>query len=277
MKLLLRATLASILALTVSGCSLDKLANIEPTKWERQQFEREMMQSLRRAANTPGIDNGSTIIVTSKGDTLVSPTDSTLAASQIRTVYVDLRPQYPPHAISGKVVDMVGIFSAIGVIAAMILLILLGVFVVVIRRQHGRNKLIARAITDGYQLPEAFFTGVPSPAQVTVVNEAAPSASCTAHGPQAEAIPESPASFTTDVPPCPPPMPDPAFIRKMAGGNDTKRIKDLTNGLIMIGLGLVLFLAFAAGSHPEVGLFSGGILVVFGGAKLLTLYLSKKL
>ena len=170
MKSLLRIAAAALLAVTFTGCSLNELAKIEPADWERNQFEQRVSRSLARAASAPGIDNGSTIIVTSKGDTLLAPTDSTLASSQVRTVYVDVHTTYP-HAISSRVVDMVGIFSAIGVIAAMVLLILLGVFVVVIRRQHGRNKLISRAIAEGYQLPESFFTGVPASPQVTVVNE----------------------------------------------------------------------------------------------------------
>lgn len=272
MKSLLRIAAAALLAVTFTGCSLNELAKIEPADWERNQFEQRVSRSLARAASAPGIDNGSTIIVTSKGDTLLAPTDSTLASSQVRTVYVDVHTTYP-HAISSRVVDIVGIFSAIGVIAAMVLLILLGVFVVVIRRQHGRNKLISRAIAEGYQLPESFFTGVPASPQVTVVNETVRETVRECHEDR-DVQPDSQPCET--VPPAPP-VPDPQYIKRVAGTPATPRVKELSRSFILLGLGIVIFLAFAAGRNAEVGLFIGGILAVFGGAKLLTLYLSKRL
>lgn len=279
MKSLLRIAAAALLAVTFTGCSLNELAKVEPADWERKQFEQRVSRSLARAASAPGIDNGSTIIVTSEGDTLLAPADSTLASSQVRTVYVDVHTTYP-HTISGRVLDMVGIFSAIGVIAAMVLLILLGVFVVVIRRQHGRNKLISRAIAEGYQLPESFFTGMPASPQVTVVNEAVRETVRETVRESHESQDEPSDSRQCDtVPPVPPipPIPDPRYIKKVAGTPATPRVKELSRAFILLGLGIVIFLAFAAGHNAEVGLFIGGILAVFGGAKLLTLYLSNRL
>lgn len=277
MKSLLRIAAAALLAVTFTGCSLNELAKVEPADWERKQFEQRVSRSLARAASAPGIDNGSTIIVTSEGDTLLAPADSTLASSQVRTVYVDVHTTYP-QTISGRVLDVVSIFSAIGVIAGMVLLILLGVFVVVIRRQHGRNKLISRAIAEGYQLPESFFTGVPASPQVTVVNETV--RETVSEGNECRDAAAAADSRQCDtVPPVPPipHIPDPRYIKKVAGTPATPRVKELSRAFILLGLGIVIFLAFAAGHNAEVGLFIGGILAVFGGAKLLTLYLSNRL
>ncbi len=159
--------------------------------------------------HAPGIDNGSTIVVTSDGDTLIAPVDTTLQASRIRTVYVEIpAPEYP-HRISTRAIEIFTILSVISFVGGGILLILFGVFVIVIRRQHSRNKAINHAIDEHYELPEAFFTGSPAAPPVTInhINTTA--------SPASSATPTS-APGGPDVPPKPPqasPAPAPTSSR----------------------------------------------------------------
>ena len=169
MRILFKIITPVLLVLATTGCSLRDLADaVEPASWEKQKFEREVSKAVRRAVNTPGIDNGSTIVVTMSGDTLIAPTDSIPATSQLRTVYVDIQSPTYPSGISGRTLEIAGVIAIISVVAGIIVLILLGVFIVIFRRQHGRNKAINHAIDQNYDLPESFFTGVPASPAITI-------------------------------------------------------------------------------------------------------------
>ncbi len=188
---LFRSLIAPLLmALLLTGCSISDLYEVEPSHWDKKAFERSITASVKKAVHAPGIDNGSTIVVTSDGDTLIAPVDTTLQASRIRTVYVEIpAPEYP-HRISTRAIEIFTILSVISFVGGGILLILFGVFVIVIRRQHSRNKAINHAIDEHYELPEAFFTGSPAAPPVTInhINTTA--------SPASSATP-LPASFTS--------------------------------------------------------------------------------
>ncbi|MCM1028903.1 MAG: hypothetical protein NC342_07990 [Pseudoflavonifractor sp.] len=278
MKFLITFISSMLLLLTMAGCSLDSLSQIEPSYGERHNFEAEVSRAVRRAVHTPGIDNGSTIIVTSKGDTLVAPTDSTLRAADIRTVYVTIESPVYPKRISRSALEMITIASVIAAIALFIFLILLGVFIIVIRRQHGRNKAINHAIDQGYELPEAFFTGAPKAPAVTVNQVVAE--------PATEACASEPAQ--PSVGECPPPPPSAnervfdtdavkdAF-RSATKVSAVPSLRDLRNGVILIGFGIVLFLFLAITHAAGAGFLAGGSLAVLGIAKLLTYFFTKRL
>ena len=130
MRILFKIITTVLLVLATTGCSLRDLADaVEPASWEKKQFEREVSKAVRRAVNTPGIDNGSTIVVTMSGDTLIAPTDSIPATSQLRTVYVDIQSPTYPSGISGRTLEIAGVIAIISVVAGIIVLILLGVFI----------------------------------------------------------------------------------------------------------------------------------------------------
>ncbi len=212
----------------------------------------------------PGIDNGSTIVVDSHGDTLISATDSTIT----RTVYVDIQSPAYPKGISGKNMEILTIIYVIGIIGAIILLILICVLVYTLRRQHNRNKSINNAIEHDYQLPEAFFTGSPAAPQVTInqITQTAPVII------DDNGQPVNPEVSTTTA--------DADSVRnalrsvnKACGQMPGK---DLRNGFILVGIGLMLFLAFAAGHNASVGFFAGGSLVVLGVAKFIPYLFNKR-
>ncbi len=266
--------LACLLVATVlTGCHLSDLAQAEPDGWERRKFERSVAESVRRAVRTPGIDNGSTIIVTSSGDTLVAPSDSTLLHDNIRTVYIDIESPKYPSGLTNSSMNLIEGVVVTSVIGIFILVIIIGIFVIVVNRQHGRNRLIRRAIDQDYTLPEAFFTGSPMAPDVTVNQIISP---------------ESPSAPDTETErqSCPPPPPASGInlgavkdaVKEVTGMKAASSpLRDLRNGFILVGIGLVVFISFAVGDKPALGFFVGGILAVLGAAKIFTYFFGRKL
>ena len=267
MKKLIVILVAFLTVTIITGCNLtETMANAEPTSWEKRDFEHTVKQSVRRAVQQPGIDNGSTIVVDSHGDTLISATDSTIT----RTVYVDIQSPAYPKGISGKNMEILIIIYVIGIIGAIILLILICVLVYTLRRQHNRNKSINNAIEHDYQLPEAFFTGSPAAPQVTI-NQITQTAPVIIDDNGQPVNSETTTSSTTA---------DSDSVRSAlrsvnrACGQMTG--KDIRNGFILVGIGLMVFIAFAAGHSPEIGFFIGGSLVVLGLAKFIPYLFNKR-
>ena len=267
MKKLIVILVAFLTVTIITGCNLtETMANAEPASWEKRDFEHSVKQSVRRAVQQPGIDNGSTIVVDSHGDTLISATDSTIA----RTVYVDIQSPAYPKGISGKNMEILTIIYVIGIIGAIILLILICVLVYTLRRQHNRNKSINNAIEHDYQLPEAFFTGSPAAPQVTI-NQITQTAPVIIDDNGQPVNSETTTSSTTA---------DSDSVRSAlrsvnrACGQMTG--KDIRNGFILVGIGLMVFIAFAAGHSPEIGFFIGGSLVVLGLAKFIPYLFNKR-
>lgn len=269
--------LASLFAAQfLTGCGLNDLTQAEPDQWERNQFERSVAKSVRKAVNMPGIDNGSTLIITSHGDTLLAPVDTVFLRADLRTVYVDIQSPEYPKGMTSRAMNFIEGVTVTAVISGMILLILLGIFIIVVRRQHGRNSLIKRAIEHGYTLPESFYTGVSKAPDVTVNQIITP------EGSQAPA--QGGVSDGGDCPPPPPSTPStPSPGINIAAVKDAVKeaaglkasatpLRDLRNGMIMVGIGLIIFISFAIGDNPAFGFFVGGILAVLGGAKIFTYY-----
>lgn len=272
MKKLLHIITVVILALTGTSCVFDRLPIVDPYSWEKEEFKESVSRAVRTAVHRPGIDNGTTIVVTSNGDTLIAPTDTTFAASSLRTVYVEIQsPQYP-KGLTHRAVELYSAVSLVAGIAVLVLLILIGIFIVVIRRQHARNKAIYRAIAEHYDLPESFFTHVPKAAPITV-NQTIQTASRTV---VSEGPGDEPPTFTVEetIPVVEKETIESSF--KAAGKACSEMpAKELRNGFILCGLGVFSFLAFAAGDSPALGFLVGGALIVFGVARFIP-YLFKK-
>ena len=267
MQKLIVILVAFLTVTIITGCNLtETMANAEPASWEKRDFEHSVKQSVRRAVQQPGIDNGSTIVVDSHGDTLISATDSTIT----RTVYVDIQSPAYPKGISGKNMEILTIIYVIGIIGAIILLILICVLVYTLRRQHNRNKSINNAIEHDYQLPEAFFTGSPAAPQVTI-NQITQTAPVIIDDNGQPVNPE--VSTTTTTADADSVRNALRSVNKACGQMPGK---DLRNGFILVGIGLMLFLAFAAGHNASVGFFAGGSLVVLGVAKFIPYLFNKR-
>ena len=277
MRILFKIITSIVLVLATTGCSLRDLTEVEPTSWEKQQFEREVSKAVRRAVNTPGIDNGSTIVVTMSGDTLIAPTDSTLTASQLRTVYVDIQSPTYPSGITQHTLEIASIIAVISVIAGIIVLILLGVFIVIFRRQHGRNKAINHAIDQNYDLPESFFTGVPSSPAITINqlkeihhNGANNDGQDGTQQDSPDSTPETEAP-TVDV------TSIRDAIKSIGSITDPQSFKSLRTGLMLVGFGVIAFLFFMCVHSNAMAVLCGGSLALLGGAKLLTFFFAKRI
>lgn len=289
MKYIFHALIAVMLSLVATACSISEFAEIEPTGWEKRQFEENIARSVRKAVHTPGIDNGSTIIVTTTGDTLVTPTDSVFAAAPLRTVYVDIQSPVYPKKYSSRSIEVLTIIGVTGSICVAVLLILLGIFIVIVRRQHGRNKIINHAIADNYNLPESYFTGQPQQAPVTINNITSyiprPAAGQPDSGNQQSGTPGATAGTpgTAQEPPCYNSGAEPVdasnvndFLRNLGINDSPVRLKKFRNAVVIIGLGFIFFFTCAAVDNPGLGFFVGGILALLGAAQLLTLFLGRK-
>ena len=278
MRILFKIITSIVLVLATTGCSLRDLADaVEPTSWEKQQFEREVSKAVRRAVNSPGIDNGSTIVVTMSGDTLIAPTDSIPATSQLRTVYIDIQSPTYPSGISEHTLEIASMIAVISVIAGIIVLILLGVFIVIFRRQHGRNKAINHAIDQNYDLPESFFTGVPSSPAITINqlkeihhNGANNDGQDGTQQDLQDCTPDTTVS-TVDV------TSIRDAIKSIGNITDPQSFKDLRMGLMLVGFGVIAFLFFLCAHIEAMAVLCGGSLALLGGAKLLTFFFVKRI
>lgn len=278
MRILFKIITTVLLVLATTGCSLRDLADaVEPASWEKKQFEREVSKAVRRAVNTPGIDNGSTIVVTMSGDTLIAPTDSIPATSQLRTVYVDIQSPTYPSGISGRTLEIAGVIAIISVVAGIIVLILLGVFIVIFRRQHGRNKAINHAIDQNYDLPESFFTGVPASPAITINQLKEIHHNAANNDGQDDVQQDSPDS----TPEAETPTVDVTSIRdaiKSIGSiTDPQSFKSLRTGLMLVGFGVIAFLFFMCVDSHAMAVLCGGSLALLGGAKLLTFFFARRI
>ena len=165
MKKLIGILVAFLTVTLLTGCNISEaLNNVEPTSWEKHEFEKSVRLAVRKAVQQPGIDNGSTLVVDTKGDTLIVARDSVTT----RTVYLDIQSPAYPKGVSNKTLKVVAAIGIIATIGVILLLILVCVLIYTLRRQHNRNKSINNAIDHNYQLPEAFFTGTPAAPQVTI-------------------------------------------------------------------------------------------------------------
>lgn len=268
MKTILNTLLLWLLTVSLAGCSFGRVSVVEPTNWQKNEFEKSVRNSIRKAVQAPGIDNGSTIIVTSQGDTLIAPVDSTMRAVPNRTVYVEIQSPEYPRGVSQHFVEMITITALVAAIFLIILIIMIMVFLTVIRRQGSRNKLISKAIDSNYPLPESFYTGQPKSAAIKVTQLFTKNKEN-----QKENIAEP------ETPPAEEKIFENGFkesIKTLTPDSEGK-IKQLRSSFIMIGLGIIIFISFASGGVPQVGFFIGGTIFVFGIAKLLTYYLTNRL
>lgn len=278
MKTLLRMFLLVVILGNMTAC--DMYSNIEPDHWQKEQFMRQVRKSVRKAIQAPGVDNGSTLLVTVDGDTLLMPADSALRAMPVRTVYVEIEPPTFPKVVSSHAVKMFTALTVIGLICFTILIILIGVFITVWRRQASRTRAVTAAINDSYQLPEAFYTGVPSAAPVSITQYvtsdgavSATTAPAPGAAPGAEPAPDPVAGDAADA--------IRSGIRKAVSGlgapDSARRAKQLYVSFILVGIGFMLFLAFASNGNEGFGFFAGGSIFVIGVAKLLSLFMTKRM
>lgn len=277
MKSLLYSLAFLLLTAVMTGCTIDQLNSVEPSNWQKHEFEKSVRDAVRKAVQSPGIDNGTTLVVTSAGDTLIAPLDSVMRATPNRTVYVEIQSPEYPRGLSSNTLELFTVTGVVIMICIIILIVILMVFITVLRRQGSRSKIISKAIDSSYPLPESFYTGQPKPATVKVTQLFQRKIRETVAGDNATVTVEKEGSETVREEEK---VMDENLKEGLSLTSDyatPDKIKNLRNSFILIGLGIVLFISFAAGGNPDVGFFVGGTCLVIGASKLLTYYLSKKL
>lgn len=245
--------------------SCTELPSVEPSQSEIRDFQRQVRKSMIKAVQSPGIDNGSLLVVTVDGDTLIAPKDSLKAATPTTTIYMDLLPpRMPKVGMSRKTLELIMVLSIVGMICMVVLIVVIGVFRVMLARQRQRNKIISEALEAGVELPESFYTGQQSQGTInyTIINGEASAGDPVA--PDAQPLNQ---------------IPTPQIMEKKVGlpGRTDDNVRQIRQGIILIGVGLILGLGFAAADAAPVGIIAGGCMVVVGIAKLTTIYLSNKL
>lgn len=250
--------------------------DLEPSEWDKKGFKREVRQAMREAVNSPGIDNGSTLVVTMEGDTLLAPKDSISLLAPSRTVYVDIEsPSFPMGRVSEQKMKIMIIASGIGIVALIVALVFLGIFVTIWRRQSLRNKVLNEAIVNGYELPESYFTGSPAHPSIQYISREREVCKDIMEGEPGNNTDDSEKGFETV---------NEEFregIRKKIKGvisiAPEDNLRNLRNGFILAGIGVVLLWGLSIGGADVAGIIAGGSLMIIGMSKVLTVYFSKRL
>lgn len=261
----------SVLAVFTS-CDTGYLTEVEPDHWQKAQFQKQVTKALRQAAQSPGITDGTTLIVSMTGDTLLAPADSAMRVKPARTVYVELQSPEYPKTVSSKALAIFTTAGIVGLIIIVILIIIFGVFITVWRRQRGRNRTVSEAITNNYTLPESFYTGQPSQGPVTIYNNIVRTGSKNTTTPDDEST-----DNTTQRPPVSN-MTDTDTLRDiMKLPSDQSQLKQLRLTFCLIGIGIFIFLGLAASGEAPAGFIFGGIPLVIGVSRLLSNIFIKRL
>lgn len=274
MKKILNAILIALTVVIISGC--DRLVVVGPDSYERNNFERQVRNSVRKAVQSPGVANGSTLIVSAKGDTLVAPTDSLLLANPTRIVYVDIASPEYPKGVTRNTFEGMMVAIALVSVCALIIIVILGAMFIVNRRNSARNRIISQSLDSGVQLPESFYTGVPTAPEINVTQNitraaAEPSAQAAATAAPAQEAPAATPGISEA---------EADAIASLNGILKTPMTKKTTSSLatniMLVGIGIVIFYAFAVGDAPAVGIFIGGIMAIVGLSRLISLYIARR-
>lgn len=250
--------------------------DLEPADWQKDHFKREVRHAMKDAVNAPGIDNGSTLIVSLEGDTILAPCDSLMAANPSRTVYVEvISPDYPKGRLTERKIEMLTVAGLVGVVVLAVLLVLLGVFITIWRRQAARNSILEEAVAKGYQLPESYFTGSPSQPTINymVVKDGQ---TVKVEKGNDEGVSDSglPPKYVQDC------EHDSDFrntVNNICKVGSAERLRQFRNGFVIAGIGLMVFIGFCVGGAEPVGIVAGGTLIVIGLSKIITVFISKRL
>lgn len=267
-------TLAGVMMFSsLTSCST---FDLEPTDWQKDNFKHEVRLAMKNAVNAPGIDNGSTLIVSLEGDTILAPRDSLMAANPSRTVYVEvISPDYPKGRLTDRKIEMLTVASLVGVVVLVVLLVLLGVFVTIWRRQSARNSILEEAVAKGYQLPESYFTGSPSQPTINyMVVKDGQTIRDEKGNDEGASYSEMPPKYPQDN------EADSDFrntVNNICKVGSAERISQFRNGFVISGIGLMVFIGFCVGGVEPVGIIAGGTLIVIGLSKIITVFISKRL
>lgn len=204
------------------------------------------------------------VVIGENKDTLLQySSDTILGAERASTIIINKFEKLPgaidditPIDISANELEKEQIYArtvAIAIIApcATIFLVIIAVFIFLLYKNREKNRLIAKAIENNYQLPDSFYCG-----SATNIYESKESGRTYNSTPQTDREGQQ-------LPPLPniPPAPVNLFEKNQ-----------FTNGVTLTIVGLMIFLFFVCLGVSFVGFLAGGIPMAIGLSRIATFY-----
>lgn len=199
------------------------------------------------------------LVVSQTGDTVVAyMPDSVAEGTAVRkiTVRVDEAKEDIRPYIADKQRQLIMSLSAIIIPCVTILLIAAAVMIFIFVRNRNRNALIEKAIENGYELPESFYSGQNT---TRVIYQNAPVQPQDPTNPidqQQQTSPNGAApSFMPPIPPTPP-----------------ANSKNLQSGIQLAVIGFCVLIFFLIVDAPSVAILAGGIPLLLGLGRIASWY-----
>lgn len=181
---------------------------------------------------------------------LMAAVDKNIEALRLQEAKIELAQQ---KTVS-RIVTVAIFFPCLAIV-----LIVVAVLIFLLKRYRTRSAIIEKAIENGYDLPDSFFSGNPA-SHVTynytvVTSEDKKAQTDSAGNGEAENVPPIP-----NIPPFP----------------ESPRVKDdFRKSMIWCGVGIVIIFFFLVAGAPEAAVICGGIPLLIGGARLATFFYFK--
>lgn len=248
------------LVLTLAVVSLVTSCIYIPDNIDTEEFEQKIsevqirtIEGIRDALDQP------LLVVSQTGDTVVSyMPDSVAEGTAVRkiTVRVDEpRPDIRPRIAEGQQ-RLYIVLTVVIIPCVTILLIAIAIMIFISARNRSRNDIISKAIENGYELPESFFSGQ----NITrVIYENAPAQQPSTSDPTDTAsTPGTGAQAPSSMPPLPP-LP--------TAGN-----RNLHSGIRLAAIGFCILVFFLVVDAPSVAILAGGIPLLLGLGRIASWY-----
>lgn len=195
------------------------------------------------------------VVVSQTGDTIVSYIpDSIPEETAIRKIMIHVDEQHNDNqpSVFERQRQMYMVMSAILIPCITLLLIVCAILIFIFFRTRSRNALIAKAIENGVELPEGFYTGQ-NTTRIIYQNDTTPRATQSDTGTDNNAN-------RYDMPPIP----------------NIKQNNALERGIRLTVIGFCLLIFFIFVDAGEAGILAGGIPMLLGIGRIGSWYYQNK-
>ncbi len=198
------------------------------------------------------------LVVSQTGDTVVAyMPDSVAEGVAVRkiTVHVDeAREDIRPYLVDKQRQVLMAI-SAIVIPCVMVLLIAAAIMIFIFVRNRNRNALIEKAIENGYELPESFYSGQNTTRVIYQNAPTQPEQGTAENAGQPTPPIGSAPYFMPPIPPTPP-----------------TNSKNLQSGIKLAVIGFCILIFFLIVESPSVAILAGGIPLLLGIGRIASWY-----
>lgn len=258
MKKIITTTASSLLllaafALPTSCITIPENIDSEELESKIYEVQAKAIDQIHEALDQP------LLVISQTGDTVVAyMPDSVAEGTAVRkiTVHVDEAKEDIRPYLADKQRQLIMAISAIIVPCVTVLLIAAAIMIFIFVRNRNRNALIEKAIENGYELPESFYSGqnttrviyqnAPTqPGQEATENAGQPTPSTGSAAPY----------FMPPIPPTPP-----------------TNSKNLQSGIKLAVIGFCILIFFLIVESPSVAILAGGIPLLLGIGRIASWY-----